>query len=44
MPDSNVQPLRTSEVDDGSHPPILTRLITPPPNLTNDEIYALDAP
>jgi hypothetical protein len=42
MPDSNVQPLRTSEVDDGTHPPILTRLITPPPNLSNDEIYALE--
>jgi hypothetical protein len=42
MPGSNVQPLRTSQVDDGSHAPILTRLITPPPGMSNEDAYATE--
>jgi hypothetical protein len=42
MAESNVQPLRTSEVDDGTHPPILTRLITPPPGMSDADAYAME--
>jgi hypothetical protein len=42
MSGSNVQPLRTTEVDDGTHAPIITRLITPPPGLSNEEVYAME--
>jgi hypothetical protein len=42
MAENKVQPLRTSHIDDGHHPPIESRLITPPPGLTRDEIYALE--
>lgn len=42
MSETKVQPLRTSQVDDGQHPPIESRLITPPPGMTHDEIYALE--
>ncbi len=42
MSGSNVQPLRTSEVDDGHHAPILTRLITPPPGMSDADAYAME--
>jgi hypothetical protein len=42
MSDSNVQPLRTTAVDDGTHPPILTRLLTPPPGFTDAQTYAME--
>jgi len=42
MSESNVQPLRTSQVDDGSHAPIETRLITPPPGMSHDAAYAME--
>jgi len=42
MSGSNVQPLRTSQVDDGTHAPILTRLITPPPGMSDEDAYAME--
>ena len=42
MSGSNVQPLRTSQVDDGTHAPVLTRLITPPPGMSDAEAYAME--
>lgn len=42
MPESNVQPLRTSQVDDGTHAPVETRLITPPPGMSHEDAYAME--
>lgn len=42
MPESNVHPLPTIRIDDGSHAPIESRLLTPPPGMSPDDAYALE--